>query len=354
MKKILILAANPTDTSELRLDKEVREIQSAHRLAKNREEIEITSQWALRVDDLRRELLYHKPNIVHFSGHGAGDDGLVLENEYGQKQLVSSESLAGLFKLFQNDVECVVLNACYSEVQAQAIHEHINCVIGMNHKIGDKAAIKFATGFYDALVAGRNYQDSFDFGCNAIDLKNIPESQTPQIKITDSSKSLLDPNSRDSKSKQEGNKMTDGRKMNMGSGNYNEHIGGNYTQGNYIQGDSIQQQGTFGVGVNKGTINTDKLAANINEAEQKTLAQAAAEIQALLEQLSKTYNTATYSGKGKVADEIIKTIENKPDLKARIISALKNGRVKAFEQFLNHPLASFMIGALEDWQKPSN
>ena len=76
----------------------------------------------------------------------------------------------------------------------------------MNHKIGDKAVIKFATGFYDALSSGRNYQDSFDFGCNAIDLKNIPESQTPQIKIKDSSKSLLDPNSIDSESKQEGNK----------------------------------------------------------------------------------------------------------------------------------------------------
>ncbi len=65
----------------------------------------------------------------------------------------------------------------------------LSCVIGMNHKIGDKAVIKFATGFYDALSSGRNYQDSFDFGCNAIDLKNIPESQTPQIKIKDSSKS---------------------------------------------------------------------------------------------------------------------------------------------------------------------
>lgn len=350
MKKILIFAANPTDTSKLRLDEEVREIQSAHRLAKNREEIEITSEWAVRVDDFRRALLYHTPNIVHFSGHGTGDDGLLLENEQGQKQLVSSESLAGLFKLFQKDVECVVLNACYSEVQAQAIHQHINCVIGMNHKIGDKAAIKFATGFYDALSSGRNYQDSFDFGCNAIatrgtnDLKNIPESQTPQIKIKDSSKSLLDPNLIDTTSKQQKNKMTGGRNINIGSGNYNEPI----------EGDYIQQQGTFGVGVNKGTINTDKLAANINEVEQKTLAQAAAEIQELLEQLGKTYDTATYSGKMQAGTEAIKTIENNPELKARVIGALKVGGVKAFEQLLNHPAASFIIGALEDWQKTSN
>ena len=143
--------------------------------------------------------------------------------------------------------------------------------------------------------------------------------------------------------------MTGGRNINIGSGNYKEHIGCDY-----IQGDSIQQQGTFGVGVNKGTINTDKLTANINEAEQKTLAQAAKEIQELLEQLGKTYDTSNYSGKMQVGTEAVKTIENNPELKARIISALKVGSVKAFEQFLNHPAASFIIGALEEWQKTSN
>jgi len=232
------------------------------------------------------------------------------------------------------------VNACYSEVQAEAIHEHINCVIGMNYKIGDKAAIKFAASFYDGLTNGRNYQDSFEFGKNALDLESIPESQIPQIKIRDNSQSLIDPDLIDSKSKEE-NQMTGGRNINMGSGNYNERI----------QGDYIQQSGNFGVGVNKGTINTDKIAGTYNEAQQKTLAEAAAEIQELLKQLDKSYDTASYSGKVQVADEIVKTIENNPDLKMRIISALKVGGVKAFEQLLSHPAASFVIGALEDWQK---
>ncbi|MEA5595338.1 CHAT domain-containing protein [Rivularia sp. UHCC 0363] len=320
MKKILILAANPTDTSKLRLDEEVREIENAHRQATNRAEIEIISKWAVRVDDLRRELLHHKPNIVHFCGHGTGDDGLLLENQFGQKQFVSSESLANLFKLFKNDVECVVMNACYSEVQAEAIHEYINCVIGMNYKIGDKAAIEFATGFYDALTNGRNYQDSFEFGKNALDLESIPESGIPQIKIRDNTKSLLDADAIYSKSNEE-NKMTGERNINIGSGNYNERIEGDYIQGNYY-----------------------------NSPQKQNLAEAAAEIQELLKQLDKSYDTNSYSGKIQVADETIKTLEKNPELKARIISALKVGGVKAFEQFLSHPAASFVIGALEDWQ----
>jgi hypothetical protein len=97
-------------------------------------------------------------------------------------QLVSTESLARLFGLFQRQIECVLLNACYSEAQALAIHQHIDYVIGMNQTIGDKAAIKFAVGFYDALAANRSYEDCFELGCALIDLQGIPESETPVIK----------------------------------------------------------------------------------------------------------------------------------------------------------------------------
>ncbi|WP_414587916.1 CHAT domain-containing protein [Scytonema sp. PCC 10023] len=182
LKKILILSANPKDTNKLRLDEEVREIQAALKRANNREQFEIVTSWAIRVEDLRRALLDYQPTIVHFSGHGSGSNGLALENNSGQTQLVTTESLSKLFKSFQEHVECVLLNACYSEAQAEAIHQHIDYVIGMNRAIGDMAAIEFAVGFYDALLAGRTYSDCFELGCASIDLEGIPESQTPVLK----------------------------------------------------------------------------------------------------------------------------------------------------------------------------
>lgn len=182
MRKILILSANPQNTSPLRLDEEVRQIQAGLERAKKREQFEIISKWAVRSDDLRRALLDYEPEIVHFSGHGTGKQGLILESS-GVMQLVSSESLAGLFKLFGDKIQCVVLNACYSEFQAQAAYEHINCVVGMSQEIGDEAAIKFAIGFYDALGAGRSYKDAFEFGCNSIDLAGIQEVSTPILKL---------------------------------------------------------------------------------------------------------------------------------------------------------------------------
>ncbi|MDZ8235642.1 MAG: AAA-like domain-containing protein [Nostoc sp. ChiQUE01a] len=198
MKKILILTANPKDTNNLRLDEEVREIQTGLERARRRDQFEIISRWAVRPDDLRRALLDYEPQIVHFSGHGAGTQGLILEDGAGKMQLVSAQSLARLFKLFQNKVECVLLNACYSEVQAEAICQHIDYVVGMNQVIGDaygglrqRAAIKFAVGFYDGLGAGRSLEDAFELGCIAIDLESIPESATPILKKRSSFQKVL-------------------------------------------------------------------------------------------------------------------------------------------------------------------
>ncbi|QIR40778.1 CHAT domain-containing protein [Tolypothrix sp. PCC 7910] len=183
MKKILILSANPKNTSNLRLDEEVREIKNTLQLCPNRDEFQIITESAIRVDDLTRFLSHHQPTIVHFSGHGSGTDGLALEDNFGQMQLVSTQALAKLFDLFQSQIECVLLNACYSESQATAIHQYIDCVVGMNQAIGDTAAIKFSVGFYTALGAGRNYEDCFHMGCTSIDLQGIPEYLTPMRKI---------------------------------------------------------------------------------------------------------------------------------------------------------------------------
>ncbi|NJP09338.1 MAG: CHAT domain-containing protein [Leptolyngbyaceae cyanobacterium RU_5_1] len=191
VKKILIVTANPKNTDELRLDEEIREVEAGLARARKRDQFEIISKWAVRPEDLYRALLDYEPQIVHFSGHGTGSQGLVLENDLGKLQLVSTESLARLFKVFKDKIECVFLNACYSETQAEAIYQHINCVVGMNQAIGDRAAIKFAVGFYDALGAGRPFEDAYEIGCTAIDLESLPESSTPVLKIR--SRSALPP-----------------------------------------------------------------------------------------------------------------------------------------------------------------
>lgn len=182
VQTILILAANPKGTTPLRLDEEVREIDAGLQRAKQREQFVLEQKWAVRPRDIQRAMLDINPQIIHFSGHGTGDEGLVFEDETGLAKLVDGEALAGLFDLFADQVECIVLNGCYSQVQADALAQHINYVIGMSKAIGDRAAIEFAVGFYDALGAGKPVEFAYKFGCAAIRLAGIPDQLTPILK----------------------------------------------------------------------------------------------------------------------------------------------------------------------------
>ena len=199
-KKILILAANPKTTSRLRLDEEIRGIDESLKRSNYRDRFVIYSLLGTRPRDLRRELLYHNPDIVHFIGHG-NKEGLLVEDEMGMSVRFPSKALAGLFELFSNKIECVILNACYSARQANAISKHINYVIGMQNEIKDKAAIEFAIGFYDALWAGRSLDDAFKFGKNAIREFNLPGHQVPLLikkdsKVKKGTKRNIDPGDR--------------------------------------------------------------------------------------------------------------------------------------------------------------
>jgi hypothetical protein len=185
-KTILFLAANPKNTTPLRLDEELQEIEAGLRRSKYRDQFELQQRWAVSARDMQRSINDLSPQIVHFSGHGVGDDGLALEGENGAVQLVRAEALAKFFRLCaapytEVPVECVLLNACYSEVQAKAIAAHIPYVIGMKQAVGDKAAREFAVGFYDALGAGKSIEIAYEFGCASISMAGIPEDLTPQL-----------------------------------------------------------------------------------------------------------------------------------------------------------------------------
>ncbi|GJD19255.1 hypothetical protein RIVM261_042110 [Rivularia sp. IAM M-261] len=233
MKKILILSTNPKNTTNLRLDEEVREIKNTLAISPYRDEFQIITESAVRVDDLTRFLSHYQPTIVHFSGHGSGADGLALEDNSGNMQLVSTQALVKLFDLFQLQVECVLLNACYSEEQADFIHQHIDCVVGMNQAIGDKAAIKFSVGFYTALGAGMNYEDCFQMGCTSIDLQGIPEYATPKIKIRRRRDQTQQPANTVKSDKNNG--VSNDNKVGQ---NRSVSVGNNVTGGAIITGDS--------------------------------------------------------------------------------------------------------------------
>ena len=192
-KKILILASNPVDTARIRLDKEIREIKRViRRRAKNRDLFEIEEVLAVRPEDIRRKMLDFRPQIVHFCGHGAGQEGLVVENNTGRSELLSTSALGQLFKLFSSNVECVIFGGCYSEIQARAVAQHIDYVIGMNQAISDTSAIAFSIGFYEAIGYGHSFEFAYKLGCSSIQLEGQADYTVPVL-IQDPSLELDNP-----------------------------------------------------------------------------------------------------------------------------------------------------------------
>jgi len=182
IKRILILASNPKGTPFLDLDREIRDIREGLRRSPNRDQFDIEMRGAVRPIDLTRSLLEVKPQIVHFCGHGSGEGGLVLEDDNGNEEFVKNDVLSRHFEVFTDRVECILLNACYSEVQADALIQHINYVIGMKSEIPDEAAIAFSIGFYDAIGAGETIETAYKLGCSAIEM-DLPAARSSSRKL---------------------------------------------------------------------------------------------------------------------------------------------------------------------------
>lgn len=84
--------------------------------------------------------------------------------------------------------------------------------------------------------------------------------------------------------------------------------------------------------------------------QNQIVIETAAEIQKLLNHISKTHSTNTTQEKMVIAAEVVDEIENTPTLKERVVSAVKAGGIVAFENILTHPAAAITVAALSGWQ----
>lgn len=172
-RTILILSSTPRDLAPLRVHEEVREIEDAIRRARRRDEYQVVVRLGIRARDVHRVLLEHRPAIVHFSGHGRGAQGLMLEDDHGDSLPVSSADLARMLGHFRDDIACVVINSCHSEAQVHEIAERIPFVIGMERALDDRAAISFAMAFYECVANGESIPSAFEVACSAVSLDGL-------------------------------------------------------------------------------------------------------------------------------------------------------------------------------------
>jgi hypothetical protein len=170
--KVLMMYASPKGTLRLRLDQEARDLKEQLRLIENKKrEINVSHAWAVKADQVQMEVLNNTPAILHFSGHG--DTGILcFENKDGEVSPVSASAIAGLVKL-SNSIECVVMNACFSDSIASQLAPYVKAVIGCKVSIRDDAAIAFSKAFYRALAHDMPYRRAFDYALNDLQLTGM-------------------------------------------------------------------------------------------------------------------------------------------------------------------------------------
>lgn len=182
-KTALFLFACPVGQTQLRLDQEARDLDEKIRLVKDQKvKINIVQHWAVRVDQIQDCVLNDKPHILHFSGHGGGGS-LLFEDSAGNAAPVTTKAFGELTKLASGHVECVVMNACYSNDLAKAAAKHVEAVIGCDDTIDDGAAIAFARSFYRALANGMDYEQAFQWAVNEVRLSS-DDTEAKKYKFT--------------------------------------------------------------------------------------------------------------------------------------------------------------------------
>lgn len=179
--KILYLASNPVGTRKLALEREARDIQEELERSKWRHRFEFLPRLAPQPMSLLREMRKHKPQIVHFSGHGQ-TPGIYLEGPDRLLRPVSNDAIVETFRVVAPSIRAVVLSTCYSEPLAEALCAHIDCVIGMSSAIGDEAAKSFAMGFYGGLGEGESVPAAFKQGRAAMQLEGASGADQLQLK----------------------------------------------------------------------------------------------------------------------------------------------------------------------------
>jgi len=187
--KILFLSANPVDrVYPLRIEQELRELRARVGGSPFGHKIEIVTELAVRPCDLQSALLTHQPDIVHFSGHCTENMGIVLEDDDGLSRVVSRTALSELFRILRGNIRLVVLNACFAKDQAEALIETIDCAIGMNAEIENRAAVVFAGHLYQSLAHGCSIEKSFELARNELEIEGIDRAHIPELLVRDGAK----------------------------------------------------------------------------------------------------------------------------------------------------------------------
>ena len=178
---ILFFAASLEGADPIRTHAELREMQASLQRSTDRGRFTLQVGLAARPQDVTALLARYRPSLVHFAAHG-DPSRLALESGYGFPHLLDPETVAGLIQPFAESVRCIVFNTCFGAVHAEALAPLVQHVIATEQHLGDRAAIVFAKGFYQALDGGMLVPEAYRVGCALVRAELGTAEPVPQLR----------------------------------------------------------------------------------------------------------------------------------------------------------------------------
>jgi esterase/lipase superfamily enzyme len=163
-KCILVLAADPRGTARFELEQEAATIERQLQQGRYGKDYIVRIEQGSKIEDLAGYLSKYRPIIVHVVGHGSATGEILLENDRQELEPVTAATIVKLFTAVEQQIECVLLNSCFSVEMADALIGYIPCTIGIDEEIEDPTIGTFTSEFYRGLGTGKGYYKAFELG----------------------------------------------------------------------------------------------------------------------------------------------------------------------------------------------
>jgi hypothetical protein len=180
MAKILLIQTNAEDEPNLRIDREVKGINEVI-LKKSITDFNCISHLSPSLSELPSMLLAHKPEILHFSGHGSRSN-LFFENAQGKAESVTGKTLSRLLANCADSIVCFCINACRSSGVAKEVQHLFPYTISFPGLINDDFSILFSKCFYELIAMGEDVEKSF-INAKSVLSSYVKEADLPLIHV---------------------------------------------------------------------------------------------------------------------------------------------------------------------------
>lgn len=173
---ILLVSANPEDTTPLKVREEMDAIRAIFR--GNDKFIVKSLEYASR-NDLITSIQTQKPNILHFCGHGSQEGIYLLEEKTQKHSLLNNQDLTDIL-LLNRSIQFVLLNSCYGLAQLRELRRNnVAEMVGMPKQIEDGIAMQFAKAFFKGVLNGQKYSEAYQGAYLHDFVANLPSERKP-------------------------------------------------------------------------------------------------------------------------------------------------------------------------------